>query len=69
MEELLQLFDSHLNRRDYIACGGQILDASIVLVPRNHNTRDENKTIKNGEVPMDWADKPAKRSQQDTDAR
>jgi IS5 family transposase len=37
-----------------------------VPVPRNHNTRDENKA---GEVPEDWADKPAKRSQKDTDAR
>ncbi len=69
VEELFQLFDGHLNRRGYIARGGQILDASIVPVPRNHNTRDENKTIKNGEVPEDWADKPAKRSQKDTDAR
>jgi IS5 family transposase len=69
VEALFQLFDGHLNRRGYIARGGQILDASIVPVPRNHNTRDENKTIKNGEVPEDWADKPAKRSQKDTDAR
>ena len=38
-------------------------------VPRNHNTRDENKAIKNGEVPENWADKPAKRSQKDVDAR
>ena len=50
VEELFQLFDGHLNRQGYIARGGQILDASIVPVPRNHNTRDENKTIKNGEV-------------------
>ncbi len=38
-------------------------------VPRNHNTRDENKAIKSGEVPNDWADKLAKRSQKDVDAR
>ena len=59
----------YLARQGYIARGGQILDASIVAVPRNHNTRDENATIKNGEVPEDWADKPAKRSQKDVDAR
>ncbi len=69
MEELFQLFDGHLNRQGYIARGGQILDASIVPVPRNHNTRDENAAIKKGEVPEDWADKPAKRSQKDVDAR
>jgi len=69
VEELFQLFDGHLNRQGYIARGGQILDASIVPVPRNHNTRDENAAIKKGEVPEDWADKPAKRSQKDVDAR
>ncbi len=40
-----------------------------MAVPRNHNTRDENKAIKNGEVPKDRAGKPAKRSEKDTDAR
>ena len=69
VEELFRLFDGYLSRQGYIARGGQILDASIVPVPRNHNTRDENKTIKNGEVPEDWGTKPAKRSQKDVDAR
>jgi|TARA_B110000438_G_scaffold229004_1_gene223701 IS5 family transposase len=69
VEELFQLFDGHLNRQGYIARGGQILDASIVPVPRNHNTRDENAAIKKGEVPEGWTDKPAKRVQKDVDAR
>ncbi len=69
VEALFRQFDGYLERQGYIARGGQILDASIVAVPRNHNTRDENKAIKAGEVPEGWADKPAKRSQKDTDAR
>ena len=32
---------------------------TIVPVRCPHNTRDENKAIKAGEVPEDWADKPA----------
>ena len=38
-------------------------------MPRNDNNREENKAIKNGEMPEGWADKPARRSQKDTDAR
>jgi len=81
VEALFRQFDGHLARQGYIARGGQILDGergsatgssaprTIVPAPRNRNTRDENKTIKSGEEPEDWADKPAKRSQKDHDAR
>ena len=69
VEAVFALFDGHLARQGYIARGGQILDASIVAVPRNHNTRKENEAIKAGEVPEGWENKPAKRSQKDVDAR
>ena len=49
--------------------GGQIIDASLVSVPTQHNSRDENTKIKNGETPEGWADKPAQCCQKDTDAR
>ena len=63
VEALFKQFDGYLSRQGYIARGGQILDASMVLVPKNRNMREENKAIKNGEVPEGWADKPAKRAQ------
>ena len=69
VEELFRLFDGHLARQGYIARGGQILDASIVPVPRNHNTREENAAIKGGDEPEGRENKPAKRSRKDTDAR
>ena len=69
VETLFKQFDGHLARQGYIARGGQILDASIVPVPKNRNTSDENKTIKSGKVPEDWENKPAMRSQKDLDAR
>ena len=43
--------------------GGQIMDASIVSVPVQRNSRDENEQIKRGETPEVWADKPAKHRQ------
>jgi IS5 family transposase len=62
-------FDSYLKDQGYLAMGGQIIDASIVSVPTQHNTRDENTKIKAGETPEDWVDNPAKFRQKDTDAR
>ena len=69
VEALFKQFDGYLARQGYISRGGQILDASIVPVPKTRNTREENKTIKSGEVPEDWKCKPAKPSQKDVDAR
>ena len=48
--------------------GGQIIDASIVAVPKQRNSREENARIKAGETPAGWEDKPAKR-RQDVEAR
>jgi transposase, IS5 family len=69
IEELFDEFDGYLKRQGYLAMGGQIIDASIVPVPKQRNSRDENAQIKNGEIPEGWADRPAKHSQKDTDAR
>jgi transposase, IS5 family len=49
--------------------GGQIIDATIVSAPKQHNSREENETIKEGETPEDWKSKPAKNHQKDKDAR
>ena len=69
IETLFADFDDYLKDHGYLAMGGQIIDASIVSVPTQHNSRDENTTIKAGDTPEGWASKPAKRSQKDVDAR
>ena len=69
IETLFEDFDGYLEKQGYLAMGGQIIDASIVAVPKQRNSRDGNAKIKDGETPEDWASKPAKRSQKDTDAR
>jgi IS5 family transposase len=67
--ELFDEFDGYLKERGYLAMGGQIIDASIVPVPKQRNTREENAKIKDGGTPEDWENQPAKRCQKDTDAR
>lgn len=42
-------------------------DANIELVPKQRNSRDENKFIKNGEIPNDWSRN--QKSHKDTDVR
>jgi transposase, IS5 family len=69
IEELFAAFDGHLREQGWLAMGGQIVDASIVPVPKQRNTREENATIKGGGTPSGWADAPAKRRQKDMDAR
>lgn len=67
LDELFKAFSMQLNRAGYLARKGQIIDASLVQVPIQRNTRDENKRIKKGDIPEDWDDN--KRSQKDTCAR
>ena len=58
--------DSQLLKKGFIARAGQIIDATIVPAPKQHNRRAEKALIKEGAMPADW--KPAKRRQKDVDA-
>ena len=69
VDELFEVFDAHLKAQGWLAMGGQMIDASIVPVPRQRNTRDENAAIKAGETPEGWDATPARSRQKDTDAR
>jgi IS5 family transposase len=69
VKALFDRFNGHLNAKGYIARGGQIVDASIVSAPRQHNTREENAAVKAGKTPEGWEEKPAKNAQKDKDAR
>ena len=68
-ERLFQDFVDDLLEKGFIFNEGQIVDASFVLAPRQHNTREENKKIKAGEGGELWNDKPNKKRQKDIDAR
>ena len=43
---LFARFDKHLSRSGYLAKGGQIIDATIIQAPRQHNSQNEKAAIK-----------------------
>ncbi len=65
---LFDRFDGFLRDNGFSARKGQIVDASIVSVPRQRNSRQENAQIKATSQPPDDWDAP-KHRQKDTDAR
>ena len=69
IQALFDRFDAALRANGYIAMSGQIVDASLIAAPKQRNTDDEKKAIKEGRVPDGWKDKPAKLRQKDRDAR
>lgn len=67
VKKLFERFDKFLRKSGFTARKGQIIDASIVPAPRQRNSRDENRQIKEGQVPTGWTEN--KKRQKDTDAR
>lgn len=68
-DELFVKFDEFLNSEGYVAKGGSMIDASFVEVPKQRNTREENKEIKEGKIPESFLENENKLAQKDTDAR
>ena len=64
---LFDLFRQVLQEAKLITRSGSIVDAVFAECPRQHNTKEENKQIKNGTVPEGW--EKNKRQQKDCDAR
>ena len=71
MKELFDCFGDGLERAQLITRRGTIVDATFVEAPRQRNSREENKQIKDGEVPDEWKkeENANKLRQKDTDAR
>jgi IS5 family transposase len=69
IEQLFAIFNETLDKLGVFANEGQMIDASFVEVPRQRNSRDENKQIKEGKTPESWESQPHKMAQKDTDAR
>lgn len=69
VEELFAQFGQYLHGAGYEAKEGQIVDATLIPVPKQRNTRSENQALKEGEVPAEWPSTPHKLAQKDVDAR
>ena len=69
VEKLFEQFDGYLRGHGYQAQGGQILDATIVPVPKRHLSKEEKEQLDKGEIPQDWQDNPHRLSQRDLEAK
>jgi len=71
MRILFDLFNQFLESSGVITHKGSLVDASFVDVPKQRNTREENKIIKEGNIPEEWQtpENQSKLEQKDTDAR
>lgn len=69
VDALFARFDAALREAGFLAMSGQIVDATIVAAPKQRNTLEEKKAIREGRIPDAWRDKPAKIAQKDRDAR
>lgn len=69
VEKLFDQFVGYLEAQELIFNQGRLVDASFTVAPRQRNTRDENKQIKQGKGDQLWNDNPNKKKHKDIDAR
>ena len=69
IEELFEMFAAYLRSHGAQVRGGQIIDATLISVPKQRNTREENADIKAGRVPKGWDENADRLQQKDLDAR
>lgn len=69
IEKLYTRFCEQLWQSGLMPKGGQIINAGLVNVPKNRNSRDESKQINEGKTADGWGDKPKMKRQEDEKAR
>jgi IS5 family transposase len=68
IHKIFSMFQEKLEKAGLLVNNGAIVDASITEKPRQRNTREENKQLKQGSIPEDWQNNPNKMRQKDVDA-
>jgi IS5 family transposase len=71
LDTVFYRFVEQLEAKGIITRSGSIVDATVVDVPKQRNTKEENKTIKEGKTPTEWENEENrhKKAQKDVDAR
>lgn len=70
IEALFARLEGAITEAGYLPMSGQIVDATLVLAPRQRNTDSEKAAIKAGKTAEEiWPETPAKARQKDVDAR
>jgi transposase, IS5 family len=67
IDKLFSHLDKELDKSGIIVHKGKLIDAAIVEVPVQRNSREENEKLKEGTVPEDWSENKLK--QKDIDAK
>ena len=65
IDELFEVFESYLRDQRLEARGGQIIDATLIQVPRQGNSREDNKEIKENRIPEGCDENPNRLRQKD----
>ena len=68
-DEIFARFTCFLEGQGFRAQRGTVIEARILEVPKQRNTRSENATIKEGLMPTEWERHTAKKAQKDIEAR
>jgi IS5 family transposase len=71
LETVFDQFVDELERDGIVTRSGSIVDATFVDVPRQRNTKEENRLIKEGKTPEEWEkeENRHKKAQKDVHAR
>jgi IS5 family transposase len=62
-DRLFEFLRDKISKADLILNDGSIVDARIIEIPKQRNSRDENGQLKKEEVPEDWKENQSKLSQ------
>lgn len=69
LRPLFKAFIARLKQEGLLVKSGSLIDATIVEVPIQRNTKSENAQLKAGNIPQQWEEHPRKLQQKDRDAR